>query len=176
MDRTRYLFVLAAMLHLDKLISPPIATALMVQNLYLPSIVLSVILVLCILLIRNVKNPEQARKTTPNETNQSREPLLNDNREFHAAIHSGDSLSPGDSPDSSRDVQAEATSLIFRRNMSVTKSLLSQILYFKKISRYLGRNRTFSFCCLAFYLKSNAMASEAFVFQYLSEKFWLAAP
>lgn len=156
--------------HFDKLVTPPIATLLMAQNLYLPSVVSIVIIVLCFILSRKVADSEQALKTTSNETHQSSESLLNDNNRLNTRSLDYAPL-PDDPADPRGDVPADPTDST-TQDISVTEASVSRALHrFRKIIAHLHREPVLSFCYLAFYLKSVAMASEAFVFQYFSEKF-----
>ena len=157
--------------HFDKLVSPPIASLLMAQVLYLPSLVSSVLIVLCIVLLRKVENPAEALDTPSNETYQSSEPLLRDISQLHTA-RSLDHATSVDPVDIGGDVLAAPTDSTSRPNISVTETLFSRTLHrFRNIVSCLHREPVLGFCYLAFYLKSVAMASEAFVFQYLSERF-----
>jgi hypothetical protein len=170
--RTRYLLLLAAMPHFAKLISPPITTVLMARNIYLPSVVSSVIVVFCAVLLRIVRNIGHAYKTPSSETCQSSEPLLNDSHQSYATTSSGNQSSSESSVDIRDEVPTEATSSVHRADLLSINALLPRTLHHcKNIAAWLHREPLLTFGALAFFLKSNAMASEAFVFQYLSEKF-----
>ncbi|KAL2680345.1 hypothetical protein Neosp_007942 [[Neocosmospora] mangrovei] len=159
--------------HFGKLISPPIARALMKANIYIPSLVSSAIILLCILLLRFIRNP---REVTPPETgagNQSTEPLLTQREPAYGATASSD-LSAPQRPLPSEESSATPNSGVVDNENETRKLqfLLPLILRRLKSDTFsLHRDSVLNVCYLAFFLKSNAMASEAFVFQYLSERF-----
>ena len=158
--------------HLDKLVSPPIALLLMARNLYLPSLVSSALTVLCIVLIRRVENPAEALETTSNETYQPSEPLLRENAQLQITRGRDRAPSVDDIVDTRGDEPADPVDSTSRPDILVTETLLSRSLRrLRNIVGTLHSEPIVGFCYVAFYLKSVAMASETFVFQYLSEKF-----
>lgn len=164
--RTRYLLVLAAMPHFAKLISPPIATVLMARNIYLPSLVSAMIVISCVILSRVVRNPDHVHRNKPTEPDHSREPLLNHRQDRASSDHRSSSESSND------PMPAPATTPSYQASTAPIRALLSRTLHkYKIISTRTHRSPLLAFGALAFFLKSNAMASETFVFQYLSEKF-----
>ncbi|UPK93467.1 hypothetical protein LCI18_004402 [Fusarium solani-melongenae] len=172
-SRTRYLFVLSATPHFGKLISPPIARALMKANIYIPSLVSSSIILLCILLLRFIRNPIEATVPERSVANQSTEPLLAQPEPAYGATDSSDPSA------SQRPLATEENSTISNSRVAnggnetwKLQSLAHLILRRLKSDTFsLHRDLVLNICHVAFFLKSNAMASEAFVFQYLSERF-----
>ena len=163
--------------HFDKLVSSPIATLLMEQNLYLPSVVSSIIVSLCIVLLRKVKEPIQAPNIMSYETRQSSEPLLNDDDQFQIMRGSNSAPSVNYPVEARSDSPLDPSGSTSGDRSPVTKASVSPTLHhFKKIITYIRHKPVFGFCYLAFYLKSVAMASEAFVFQYFSERFGWPLP
>ena len=161
--------------HFDKIVSPFFATLLMSRNPYLPSVVSSFIIVFCIILLQNVKSPGQAPPITSHEAYDSTDSLINHDDQHNTTNDAGDASSSESPVASSSDISACPTDSPPPANVLVTQTLISQFLHrIGATLTFINQNPILSFCYLAFYLKSVAMASEAFVFQYLSEKFgWL---
>jgi len=154
--RTKHLFLLAAMPHIGKNFSPIAATFLMVRNIYLPSLASCIILLFCFTLLRCMKNPEPTHNYSHNGLSQSSESLLSD--------------PPLDSADRPENSEENVTMELLQP--SISRDMLSNMQQSLKrtiISIY--HERLLYFFRLSFFLKSNVMASEAFAFQYLSERF-----
>ena len=151
--------------------SPPIAVLLMAQNPYLPSVVSSTIIALCIALLQTLRSSKPALTTALDETRRSTERLLNESDQGHTRTPGNAALS-NDSVNVRSEVPTDTASEL---NESATKALVSFSLHHLKQTVVGSRHELIlGFCYLGFYLKSVAMANEAFVFQYLSERFnWL---
>lgn len=160
--------------HSAKLASPPLASILMAHNLYLPSLVSCGLVILCILILCSTRLPSRLSGTStgssePNESNERR-PLFDEQStspttahtvgEPNPVTHSYDSISD----DSVRRLPAEE-----ERSSQET---CIRIFGSQSVGTSLSlREPVIAFCYVGFLLKSIAMASEAFVFQYLSERF-----
>jgi hypothetical protein len=160
--------------HFAKLISPPVATVLMARNIYLPSIVSGIIIVSCTVFSRLAKNLDQAYNTKPTEAGQSREPLLINNHQNHVR-RSSDNRSASESPNDPTPAPATAPNSQ-ADTRPINTPLASTLHHYKNIAAWVRREPQLVFGALAFFLKSNAMASEAFAFQYLSQKFGWPLP
>ncbi|KEY64049.1 Sat21 [Stachybotrys chartarum IBT 7711] len=146
-SRTKFLFLLAAMPHMDKVASPALATKLMEQNLFLPSLVSMAIVVICVALLQmSDVGRETAASKVVGSTSDQTEPFL---RSSSNSSQESGTAAPAIDPEQARGP--------FRQ--------------LKNIICWVHREPVLFICYLCFFLKSNAMASEAFIFQYLSEKF-----
>lgn len=140
--------------HFDKLISPPIATALMKQDLFLPSLAASVVLLICIAILadKGLLSPQG-------------EPLLGTNN-TRSHVASATATRPGFFPSHSEDEGLPDTNPVCQGAFFAQPARR-----LRGVTSFLYREPILGLCFFAFFLKSNAMASEGFVFQYLSEKF-----
>ncbi|GAW23526.1 hypothetical protein ANO14919_130860 [Xylariales sp. No.14919] len=174
-SRTKYLLLLAAMPHSGKLIAPPIATGLMKQNLFLPSFVSGIIIISCVALAQLVKNAGKQQHLTEGEPVGVEEPLLGDSPS-HNNYHGTQTLIPPATPSNQAEDETDANSgrtisTPEAENSVVYRFMSSTTHLIELAGSYVTSETTPLFCYAAFFLKSNAMASEAFGAQYLAERF-----
>ncbi|KAI0399865.1 major facilitator superfamily domain-containing protein [Xylaria palmicola] len=164
-SRTKYFLLLAAMPHSGKLLVPPIATSLMRRGLFLPSLVSGVIILSCLVLTQFVKNASKKQHIAESEPGGIREPLLR-NPPDHS--YDGTNVTPDNQSIADSDDHAGGRiSLSKSRSSAVSRF----VLWVGLAGTYMNSETTPLFCYTAFFLKSNAMASEAFGPQYLAERF-----
>ncbi|EED16509.1 conserved hypothetical protein [Talaromyces stipitatus ATCC 10500] len=155
-QRTKFLYLLAAGPHINRLISPRVATFLMGYSIYVPFWV--AITTDCICLLMLVAWPNQSKKETfmvdrTGEMDSTDADSVSDSSNVYTPLlgSSSSSASSPSSPISSNNDQQ-----------------LSTIL---KTAVLLLRHPASRFCFITYILKRIAFASEGFMFQYASEKF-----
>ena len=137
---------------MNRLITPPIAGALMKQNLYIPFWV-SVTTYCASLVIAFVMNESDQNSDCQQYVNIADQEYRSSTSEDSVA-DSAATISPALAPDHSQFSQAQKLVM----------------LYIQQIAG-LFHSPASHFCLAAFFVKRVAFASESFVFQYASEKF-----
>ena len=144
----------------------------MTKNLYLPSIVSAAVVSLCIMLLQGFRKQKGARQTNSDVNEQSDEPLLHDNGSPHDTTHTNFSFPSDVSTDPTDHSSPSCAHPKTQASSSINKTVFYQSFnQLRKVYGLIFPHSGLGFYYLAFFLKSNAMASESFVFQYLSERF-----
>ena len=157
--RTQYLYFLAAGHHVDRLIAPPIAATLMSRSLYTPFLVAIIIQGSCLLLIHFFwypVPPMQAHMVFGEDY----DPTLLGESDNLSTAHAG--TTPIDPTESSINNQMHQTPL--RRWWEHPFHTIIE-------ASAVFNHPTARFCLTAYFCKRIGFAAEAFMFQYVSEKF-----
>ncbi|KAI0903626.1 major facilitator superfamily domain-containing protein [Ustulina deusta] len=173
-SRTKYLLFLAAMPHSGKLIAPPIATSLMAQNLFLPSLVSGIIILSCMALAQLLTCSTKQQHSAEGEPEGIEEPLLRSspNHNYHGTTISAHPATPDNQTIPERDTDSGRHVSPHGAENTTISRFMSSVAHFVELASACTINETTPlFCYAAFFLKSNAMASEAFGAQYLAERF-----
>ncbi|KAI1127103.1 major facilitator superfamily domain-containing protein [Nemania abortiva] len=173
-SRTRYLLLLAAMPHAAKLVSPPIATILMAHNIFLPSLISCLAILTCIILVQFSRTPKHQSNTVNDTYSSEGESLLGENLDGDPAEASSTAFSSHH--DNQMEAEDDVASIRYLPYSQAEGPALStwvnRVRYvLPKLAFFTSQGMVLPFCYIAFFLKSNAMASETFGPQYLSERF-----
>ena len=159
MERTKYLYLLAAGPQSNRITAPPIAASLMSISLYAPFWLSLAVQVVCMVAVYATKGPTQGTSHQEYTAVSNTEPV---SPAFEAITASSRSPSP---------------TMLFQRpsQSSAVKHKMSgwNVLSMRKAKDIAKLFKTPAswFCLVAFFVKRNAFASESFIFQYASEKF-----
>lgn len=157
--RTQLLYLLAAGPHINRLIAPRISAVIMSRSLYAPFLVAITVDSFCLVLINFI--PFSIPST----------------RSCFALVEDQDSTSFQDPDDLSPTTAHAEMALIAQSpvpspaNKTTVKSAWSRALESISNASVLFEHPASKFCSIAYFLKRIAFASEAFMFQYASEKF-----
>lgn len=135
-------------------------TALMSRNLYLPLLISASPLVLCIVLLCVLRIPTREHFAAQDGLDPCHEPLLNSE---NSPPYAGGTLYCVPHEEIGETGQQE--------NHTAESFTSNRYGHLENAAGWLRREPVLAFSYLSFFLKSNAMASESFLFQYLSEVF-----
>jgi hypothetical protein len=160
-NRTRFLYILAAIPHTNRLIAPRIAAALMRHSIFSPFWVAISVNCTCLLLIKFKLQPA---KRPGNREYTLVEELESDLRSRWEPTSTATGL---------EETPLVTSTLNQARILDHTGISRARSYFHDQISQaaVLFRNPASKFCLTAFFMKRVAFASEGFMFQYASEKF-----